>query len=80
MRVFIVACALLGVFLTLQLPCQCSVVQASGSGNLVPAITAPARGDTVRSVWISVRGTVPSELVSGLREVEIYVNNAARTW
>lgn len=78
MRVFLLACASVGMLFALQVPSQCSAIQASGSRTPVPTISSPARGDTIRSIWITVQGAVPAELASGLREVEIYVNGAAK--
>jgi flagellar hook assembly protein FlgD len=78
MRLVLMVSTLLVGFWTLLVPCQSAAAQASSSRAAAPTITVPAAGDTLRSIWITVEGVIPAQLLGDLRDVAILVNGAKK--
>ena len=77
-RILLIACVLAGSLAACRVHAQAGSPEKAAAEAGRPIIWAPADRDTVRSMWVTVQGAIPQDLMEKCRTVEVFVNAASR--
>lgn len=78
LRIFAIGCVLLGTLCSVEAVAQVESPERAATLAGRPVLSVPAPGDTLSSMWTSIEGAIPQDLLGKCREVQLIVNGAHR--